>query len=68
MDFLRTYVGDLSQGCLSLALSCVFFLALETLAPREGVRISNASRLKSVVFWIVNGAIITLMAYAIMLV
>jgi sterol desaturase/sphingolipid hydroxylase (fatty acid hydroxylase superfamily) len=68
VDFLRTYVGDLSQGCLSLALSCVFFLALETLAPREGVRISNASRLKSVVFWIVNGAIITLMAYAIMLV
>jgi sterol desaturase/sphingolipid hydroxylase (fatty acid hydroxylase superfamily) len=67
VDFLRTYFGELAQGCLGVAWSCAFFLALETLAPRDGVRISAASRLKAICFWMVNGAIIGLMAHAVTL-
>ncbi|HEY3797577.1 MAG TPA: sterol desaturase family protein [Caulobacteraceae bacterium] len=56
MAFLTSFVSDLTPGTVQLFLTCLSFLALETLWPRAGSRVTAAARLKAMVFWVVNGA------------
>jgi sterol desaturase/sphingolipid hydroxylase (fatty acid hydroxylase superfamily) len=63
MDFLKIYIGELSQGGVGIAWTAAIFLAIETLFPRRGVKVSTLSRLKAIVFWMVYGAVIVLMAH-----
>jgi sterol desaturase/sphingolipid hydroxylase (fatty acid hydroxylase superfamily) len=41
-------VADLDSGMVWMVL---FFIALETIMPRKGVKVSTASRIRAVVFW-----------------
>src|SRR5579883_150004 len=63
MDFLKTFVGETAQGGIGLAWTAAIFLVVETLFPRRGVRVSALSRLKAIVFWMVYGAVIVLIAH-----
>jgi sterol desaturase/sphingolipid hydroxylase (fatty acid hydroxylase superfamily) len=68
MEFVRTYLGELLASSFTLAWTCAFFLCIETLFPRAGVRVTVASRLKSIVFWMVYSAVIILIAHGLMIV
>ena len=63
IEFVRTYLGEIVQWGIDFAGTCAFFVALETLAPRRGIRPSVGSRLKALVFWMVYGALIILIAH-----
>jgi sterol desaturase/sphingolipid hydroxylase (fatty acid hydroxylase superfamily) len=67
IQFLRTYVSEIAGFSVDLAWTCAVFLALETLAPRNRTRVSAASRLKAIGFWLVYGAAITLIAHGLTL-
>ena len=51
-------VADLDSGLVWMVL---FFIALETLAPRRGVRVSTASRVRALAFWSVYNVAILLL-------
>jgi sterol desaturase/sphingolipid hydroxylase (fatty acid hydroxylase superfamily) len=68
MDFIRTYSSELALFGFGLAQTCAVFVVLETLLPRVGARPSIGSRLKAIVFWMVYGAVIIMMAHALTLV
>jgi sterol desaturase/sphingolipid hydroxylase (fatty acid hydroxylase superfamily) len=57
---IREFVGYVANGATGLVWMVLLFGALETLAPRRGVRVSSASRVRAIAFWTVYGIFILL--------
>jgi len=62
MDWVRSFVRDVAGLDAGIAWLAVFFIVLETLAPRRGVKVSTASRIRALVFWSVYNVGILLLA------
>jgi sterol desaturase/sphingolipid hydroxylase (fatty acid hydroxylase superfamily) len=63
MQFLQSYLHDFAATGAGLLLSFAFFIALERLFPRPGIHVTMAARVKALLFWLVNAAIVVVIAY-----
>ncbi|MBV9995944.1 MAG: sterol desaturase family protein [Caulobacteraceae bacterium] len=65
MQGILAFVRDVADLDSGLVWTLLFFIALETIAPRPGLKVSTASRVRALVFWSVYNAAIVLLFYLI---
>ncbi|MFI4934234.1 MAG: sterol desaturase family protein [Caulobacterales bacterium] len=66
MEFIRTYLGEVVDFGVAFGWMSLLFVAMETLCPRDGVRISAASRWRAIRIWLVYVPIITLIGHGLL--
>lgn len=62
MEALRGFVAGVAHLDSGLVWMALFFILLEGVAPRRGVKVSTASRVRAVAFWSVYNVAILLLA------
>lgn len=65
MEAIRQFIVDEADLGAGLVWMVAFFIALEALAPRPGVKVSAASRVRAVAFWTLYNTLILGMFYLI---